>query len=93
MRGSSPIPNTTKYPDLAKDLVRYLSQQKQAEELITQMNGFRIPVHTDLTKLKMWEDRSLKPLADGAPYTVMPGYPGPVTSLALETFKQPSSPR
>jgi len=82
------IPNTTKYPDLAQDLVRYISQPKLAEELMTQMNGFRVPVYADLTQLPMWEDRSLKPLADAAPFTVMAGYPGPVTSVALETFKQ-----
>jgi len=82
------IPNTTKYPEIAQDLVRCITQPKYAEELMTQMNGFRVPVYTDLTKLPLWNDRSLKPLADATPYTVMPGYPGPVTTVALETFKQ-----
>ena len=82
------IPNTGKYLEQAQELVRCISQPKLAEELITQMNGFRVPVYTDLTKLPMWEAPSLKPLADATPYTVMPGYPGPVTTLALETFKQ-----
>ncbi len=82
------IPNTSKYPDQAKDLIRSLSQQKRQEEIITAMGGFRIPVYTDLIKLPVWQDRALKPLADSAPYVYMPGYPGPVTSLALEEFNQ-----
>ena len=82
------IPNTSKYPDQAKDLIRALSQQKRQEEIITAMGGFRIPVYNDLIKLPVWQDRALKPLADSAPYVYMPGYPGPVTSLALEEFNQ-----
>ncbi len=82
------IPGTTKYPDLAKDLVRNLSGKDNQEELLTAMSGFRVPVYIDLTKLPIWQDRSLKPLADSAPYVYYPGYPGPVTALALEEFKQ-----
>lgn len=82
------VPTTSKHPELAQDLVRYLSQPKQAEELMVAMGGFRIPVYKDLSKLEMWNNRQLRPLADAAPFTVMPGYPGPVTATALETFKQ-----
>jgi len=82
------IPTTTKYPEQAKDLIRALSQKNRQEELITAMGGFRIPVYADLIKLPVWQDRALKPLADSAPYIYMPGYPGPVTALALEEFKQ-----
>ncbi len=82
------VPNTTKYPDLAKDLIRYLGSKKVQEEVMVAMGGFRIPVYQDLTKLPMWQDRALKPLADSAPYIYMVGYPGPVTSLALEVFQQ-----
>ena len=52
------------------------------------MGGFRVPAYIDLTKLPVWQDRSLKPLADSAPYVYYPGFPGPVTALALEEFKQ-----
>jgi ABC-type glycerol-3-phosphate transport system substrate-binding protein len=82
------VPNTSKYPDLAKDLIRYLSSKKVQEDVMVGMGGFRIPVYQDLIKLPMWQDRALKPLADSAPYIYMVGYPGPVTSLALETFQQ-----
>lgn len=82
------VPNTTKYPDLAKDLIRSISQKNRQEELITEMGGFRVPVYVDLINLPVWKDRALKPLADSAPYIYYPGYPGPVTDLALEEFKQ-----
>lgn len=82
------VPNTSKYPDQAKSLIRYLSSTPVQTDIITAMAGFRIPVYADLTKLPMWQDRQLKPLADAAPYLYMVGYPGPVTSLALEVFNQ-----
>jgi multiple sugar transport system substrate-binding protein len=82
------IPNTSRHPEQAKDLIRSLSQKNRQEELITAMGGFRIPVYADLIKLPVWQDRALKPLADSAPYIYMPGFPGPVTALALEEFKQ-----
>jgi multiple sugar transport system substrate-binding protein len=82
------VPNTTKYPDQAKDLIRALSQPDRQKELITEMGGFRVPVYVDLINLPVWKDRALKPLADAAPFLYYPGYPGPVTDLALEEFKQ-----
>lgn len=82
------IPSTTKYPDQAKDLVRALSQKNRQEELITEMGGFRVPVYVDLINLPVWKDRALKPLADSAPFIYYPGYPGPVTALSLEEFRQ-----
>ncbi len=82
------VPNTTKHPDLAKDLIRNISSKDNQEELMTAMGGFRVPVYIDLTKLALWQDRSLKPLADSAPFVYYPGFPGPVTALALEEFKQ-----
>ena len=82
------VPNTSKFPDQAKDLIRSLSQKNRQEELITEMGGFRVPVYVDLINLPLWKDRALKPLADSAPFIYYPGYPGPVTDLALEEFKQ-----
>jgi len=82
------VPNTSKYPEQAKDLIRALSQKNRQEELITEMGGFRVPVYIDLINLPVWKERHLKPLAESAPFIYYPGYPGPVTDLALEEFRQ-----
>jgi len=82
------IASNTKYPDLSKGIIKYLSAPEQYQPFMNELQGFRVPIYLGLDKLKLWEDPMNKPLKDNLPLTVANGYPGPVTDAALETYKQ-----
>jgi multiple sugar transport system substrate-binding protein len=73
---------------LAKGLVKYLSSPAKYQAELNEMQGFRIPAYAGLGDLKMWQDPLMKPLQANIPYTFLPGYPGPVTDVALQAYNQ-----
>ena len=82
------IASYTKYPDLAKGLVKYLSAPEQYKPFMNEMQGFRAPGYVSLDDLPMWKNPVLKPAYDTLQYAIFPGYPGPATDAANEAFTQ-----
>jgi multiple sugar transport system substrate-binding protein len=82
------ISNTTKVPDLAKNLVRWINDPTRYQTWMTELQGFRVPAYTGLDTMPMWKDPLMKPLGDSLAFTYLSGYPGPTTALSGQVFIQ-----
>jgi len=76
----------TKYPELAKELVRYLYEPKHYEEYVKISGGQFQPIMPKLKNMYLWKDLYLKPfmtsLFSAVPYT----YPASPTPAAYEVL-------
>ncbi|HDN85409.1 MAG TPA: extracellular solute-binding protein [Candidatus Aerophobetes bacterium] len=74
---------TTKYPKLAKSLIKYLLSKEPHEKFIKSAYGQVSPAYYNFTKMDFWKENpnQLNCMEIGK-YTGLPGYPGPVTPAA-----------
>lgn len=84
------VPNTTKYPELAKDLVDYYTDPKRQGEIVAAAGTNYMPMYKDLAKEPIWQDPTNKLLIDQLATTNAVGWPGPTTDWALEAWRQHS---
>lgn len=82
------IPNTTKYPELAKDLVDYFTDPKRQADIVNAAGTNYMPMYKDLAKEPIWQDPTNKMLIDQLATTSAVGWPGPTTDWALEAWRQ-----
>jgi len=76
-----------KYPDLAKDLLRYLKLPENREEWLAPAFGTMCPVLRKYGELPMWKENPiLYPHVESMKMVRHPGWPGPVTREAGEVF-------
>ncbi|MCW5882346.1 MAG: extracellular solute-binding protein [Anaerolineae bacterium] len=82
------IPNTTKNPELAKDLVDYYTDPKRQADIVVAAGTNYMPMYKDLAKEPIWQDPTNKLLIDQLASTNAVGWPGPTTDWALEAWRQ-----
>jgi len=75
----------TKYPELAKDLVKYVMEKDQYLPYMALGEGNTSPPLIAYTKHPMWQDSALYPFIEANEVLQPIGYPGPVTREAAET--------
>ena len=75
----------TKYPELAKDLIKYVMEKDQYLPYMAMGEGNTSPPLIEYTKHPMWEDPILHPFIEANDVLEPIGYPGPVTREAAET--------
>jgi len=78
----------TKYPDLAKSLVAWFCHPDRVWARTEAVKFGNLPVHVDAAKDPIWQDPYLKPFIDTLPYSHATGWPGPVTTAAMEVQNQ-----
>jgi multiple sugar transport system substrate-binding protein len=76
----------TKYPELAKDLIRYLFEKDRYEAWIATGEGNISPVLIEFSKHPMWKDPVLKAFIETNNYKAWIGYPGPYTREASQVM-------
>src|SRR5207302_7001807 len=81
------IPSTTKYPDLAKDLVLYLTTVDRQGQIVEAAGTNYMPLYKDLAKKPMWQDPINQTLISELADNNAIGYPGPTTEWALEAWR------
>jgi multiple sugar transport system substrate-binding protein len=81
------IPNTTKYPDLAKDLVLYMTAVDRQGKIVEAAGTNYMPLYKDLAKQPMWSDPVNATLMSELADNNAIGYPGPATEWALEAWR------
>lgn len=81
------IPNTTKYPDLAKDLVLYMTTVDRQGKIVEAAGTNYMPLYKDLAKMAMWSDPVNATLMSELADNNALGYPGPTTEWALEAWR------
>ena len=81
------IAKTSKYPDLAKDLVTYMVDVERVEQVMEAAGSNYMPLYKDLANAPMWQDPInqifISQLADNNAI----GYPGPTSEWALEAWR------
>ena len=82
------ILNYTKYPDLAKDLLRYLTSDEGLTQFYTAGQGFQNPTIKKYLDLPVYQDPALKPIYAALEAGRSPGWPGPLTQAASEVEHQ-----
>jgi multiple sugar transport system substrate-binding protein len=75
----------TRYPELAKDLIRYVMEKEQYLPYMALGEGNTSPPLIAYTEHPMWEDPALRPFIQANEVLQPIGYPGPVTREAAET--------
>jgi len=75
----------SKYPELAKDLIRHVMEKDQYLPYMALGEGNTSPPLVAYTKHPMWEDPALRPFIRANEVLQPIGYPGPVTRQAAET--------
>jgi multiple sugar transport system substrate-binding protein len=79
--------NKTQYPELAKDLIRYVLTQPRITEYMEVSLGQAAPVYHDLANMPYWQqDENFKAILENALISVLPGSPGPLTPAAAEVY-------
>ena len=78
---------TTKYPDLAKDLVTYMVDVERQGQIVEAAGTNYMPLYKDLAKRPMWQDPVNQVLINQLADNNAIGYPGPVTEWALEAWR------
>jgi multiple sugar transport system substrate-binding protein len=81
------VPNTTKNPDLAKDLVSYMVDMERQGKIVEAAGTNYMPLYKDLAKAPMWQDPINQILLSELPENNAIGYPGPTTEWALEAWR------
>lgn len=81
------IPSTTKNPDLAKDLVLYMTAVDRQGKIVEAAGTNYMPLYKDLAKAPMWSDPINQTLLSELPDNNAIGYPGPTTEWALEAWR------
>ena len=78
--------SSSKHPDTALELLEWLWSPEQVRPRVELAGGNQIPMFKGLFKDEMWQEPSLKILADMIPYTYPQGYPGPTTPWVLDAW-------
>ena len=81
------IPNTTKYPDLARDLVLYMTTVDRQGQIVEAAGTNYMPLYKDLAKKPMWQDPINQTLISELADNNAIGYPGSTTEWALEAWR------
>jgi multiple sugar transport system substrate-binding protein len=81
------IPSTTKNPDLAKDLVLYMTAVDRQGKIVEAAGTNYMPLYKDLAKAPMWSDPINQTLLSELAENNAIGYPGPTTEWALEAWR------
>ena len=81
------IPSTTKYPDLAKDLVLYMTDVDRQGQIVEAAGTNYMPLYKDLAKKPMWSEPINQILISELAENNAVGYPGPTTEWALEAWR------
>ena len=77
----------TEYPELAKDLIRYVLTQPRITEYMEVSLGQAAPTYHDLANMPYWrQDENFKAILENALISVLPGSPGPLTAAAAEVY-------
>ena len=79
--------NTSKYPDLSRDLVDYLADVERQGKIMEAAGANYLSMYKDLAKRPMWEDPQNQLFISQLPDTHAVGYPGPTTEWALEAWR------
>jgi len=74
----------TKYPELVKDLLKYLLERDQYVPWMVSNEGNVSPMLGAYAEHEMWKDPMLQPFAECTQYIQNIGYPGPYTREAGE---------
>jgi multiple sugar transport system substrate-binding protein len=81
------ITKSTKYPDLAKDLVTYMVDVERQGQIVEAAGTNYMPLYKDLAKRPMWQDPINQILIGQLADNNAIGYPGPTTEWALEAWR------
>ena len=76
----------TNYPDLAKDLIRFLFEKERYESWIATSDGNLSPALREFANHPIWKDPNLKAFVEANNYKAALGYPGPVTREAAQVM-------
>ena len=79
--------STSKNPELAKDLIAYLSDPERQGKIVEAAGTNYMPLYKDLGKTKMWEDPTNQLFIQQLAGNNAVGYPGPTTEWALEAWR------
>ena len=79
--------STSKNPELAKDLLSYLSDPERQGKIVEAAGTNYMPLYKDLGKAKMWEDPTNQLFIQQLAGNNAIGYPGPTTEWALEAWR------
>lgn len=72
--------------ELAKELIKYLSDLDWYTEWVNETAPFKIPVFTSLREDAVWQEAKNKPFMDSVANFTFLGYPGTYTTAASEIF-------
>jgi multiple sugar transport system substrate-binding protein len=75
--------NTTKYPDLAKSFIQWMTHPDRVWARSEAVKFGNLPVHLDAAKDPVWEDPHLKPFIDQLEFAHPRCWPGPATSACV----------
>ncbi len=76
---------STKQPDLAKDLIRFVMSQEEAKKYMYKSWGQMVPAFERLRSDPYWQkNESYKAVLEAPKHARTPGFPGPLTAAAAE---------
>ncbi len=76
---------STKRPDLAKDLIRFVMSQEEAKKYMYKSWGQMVPAFERLRSDPYWQkNESYKAVLEAPKHARTPGFPGPLTAAAAE---------
>ena len=78
----------TKNQELAKDLLKALTDDKFYKEFYTAGQGFQFPAHPNYLNHQAFDDPKLKPILDLIPNGHAPSWPAPMTRAGAEVEAQ-----
>jgi multiple sugar transport system substrate-binding protein len=81
------ISKDTQQPELAKDLLLYYTTPERQGKIVEAAGSNYMPLYKDLANAQMWEDPYNKLLISQLDNNAAIGYPGPITSWALEAWQ------
>src|SRR5439155_1077373 len=77
--------NTSKQPELARDLIRFVMSSDEAKKYMHASSGQMVPAFERLRADPYWQkNESYRAVLEAPKYARTPGWPGPLTAAAAE---------
>ena len=77
--------NTSKQPELARDLIRFVMSSDEAKKYMHASSGQMVPAFEQLRADPYWQkNESYRAVLEAPKYARTPGWPGPLTAAAAE---------